>query len=284
MKNLNDLIGNLRERFTNPFFFSFICSWSIINWKIIIALIWFGPDQFSKSGDYSIFKFIEQNTTTSTSFWYPILLALIYTFLNPILKNIIIAFYTWSSKWGEKWNLKILKEGYISINKYMKLRSENEKQSLELMQIIQNESVYIDNFNRLQNDKNTLQQSYNDLRSENFISIDFIQKLNNIKLLNGTWEKTYISLENNIESESVTIEEGKYYIQRPTANKIHVFNIFDFYFDNKNQKLFFIKELVQNERANKPKEEYFLVNRLHFEGNDILVGTENLNRVQYKRR
>jgi hypothetical protein len=57
MENINEFIKNFRKRLSSPFFFSFIVSWVLANWKVTIALLWYNSDLYPKEGD--LIKFIE---------------------------------------------------------------------------------------------------------------------------------------------------------------------------------------------------------------------------------
>src|SRR5215475_11842150 len=98
MENFKDILASFKDRFTNPLIFSFICSWLIINWQISTALFSFDRKQIEIEGYQTLSQFIKAKLNTTDAFWHPLLIAIGYTLLIPILKNLIRAFYSWTSK------------------------------------------------------------------------------------------------------------------------------------------------------------------------------------------
>ena len=107
MDKISEILNSVKERVSNPLIFSFLISWLVYNWKIPVALIWFDKEQISANGSKSIFDFIEDEWKKNGYFWIPLFIALGYTFIFPIIKNLISATQTWMSKWGENLNLRL---------------------------------------------------------------------------------------------------------------------------------------------------------------------------------
>ena len=87
MEKISEVWGNIKDRLTNPLLFSFFCSWLIFNWEIPVSLIWYDSEQIKVSGHNSIFQFIHCKLNKEHSFLYPILFAIFYTLLIPIIRN-----------------------------------------------------------------------------------------------------------------------------------------------------------------------------------------------------
>jgi hypothetical protein len=285
MEKINEILNNIKERFSNPLFFSFIFSWFIINWRITIGLLWHDTKQIENYGYKSIFTFIESRINLVDSFWHPLFAALAYTFLMPLIRNLIKAFYSWTSKWGDDWSLKILNTGKVSINKYLKLRGEYEKRSKILEDVITKESSYIQDVNSAKTELLSTQDKLNDIEKKLQNSSAFISQLNDLKIIQGAWENNFITELGQKDSESIFIDNYRYYVVSKLGVREETFEIKNFYYDNRNQNVFFIKELIGQFKEIRPKQEHFSINRLRFESRDMLVGTENgTTKIVYTRK
>lgn len=285
MEKVNDIFNNLKDRFSNPLIFSFVCSWLVINWRITIALLWYDAKQFENGGKTTVFDFISSKINSDDSLWHPLFFALCYTFLIPIIKNLIKAFYSWSNKWGDNWNLKILDGGNISINKYLKLRADHEKRTKILEDVISKESTYIDNYNLAKTDLLAAQNNINEMNQRLTTSETFIRELYDWNIIQGNWENNYELPDGRKGKESIFIERGMYNIVTAFGSKEHRFDIKDFYYDNRNGNIFFVKTVSDKDKATRPVSEHYNINRLKFESKDLLVGTENNDtKIEYRRK
>ncbi len=283
MEKINDILNNIKDRLSNPLIFSFVCSWLVINWQITVALIWYDPKQIANEKCISIFDFINDKLNIIDYLVWPLVMALLYTFAMPIIKNGIKAFYSWTSKWGENWNLKILNEGKISIDKYLKLRSDYKNAMQKLEEVISEESEYIDRYNKLNSDflnsKNKLNETAKKLSDKE----TFIQESRDVRILDGTWE-----VKQNIQGEKITqnvqIIGGGYNIVSDFGNKDYKFDIRNFYYDNIKKDVFFVKEGVAGQDRYKSSADNYRINMLKFEGKDKLIGMEDRLQIEYIRK
>jgi hypothetical protein len=281
-------LNNIRERFTNPLIFSFIIFWLTVNWRITIALFWYDTKEVEQEGYSTIFEFIKDNVTAVRAFLIPFSLAVGYTFLFPIIKNVIKAFYAWTFKWGEIWHLNIMKEGKIPFERYFKLREEYDKRSKILQENIDKETEFFAKYDSISTEIIKYQTEVNELRQLLTENNSIIHLFRDIRLLNGYWINTY---EDSIQprlkgSEEIFIEDGKYYLVRPMGKRVHVFNITNFYFDSTIKTVFFTKERYDQEPAfSENKLLRYNINILKFEREDLLIGHENgTTKIQYQRQ
>lgn len=98
--SLSNIFKDLKGRISSPFFFSFLLSWLVFNWQIIIALLFYKHNEVLLDGYSSYINLIKENSYHGNSFWYPLLAALSYTLIYPIIKNGFDAFRTWVKTWG----------------------------------------------------------------------------------------------------------------------------------------------------------------------------------------
>lgn len=284
MEKINDILDNLKERFSNPFIFSFVCSWLIFNWQITVGLIWYDPFQIEKAGYNSIFDLISQNLNFLNSFLFPFISAIIYTTLMPIVKNLISALHSWTTKWGDNWNLKILDNGKISINKYLKLRSDHIERTKILEDIISAEKTYQEQYNSARTELLSEKNKNLEVSQKLNNSEKFIQQLYDFKFLDGKWLNNYQFPNGQKSSENIFIENGKYYVISTFGEKEHKFDIKNYFHDNRNGNLFFIKEILSSEKDQTPNSRHYNVNSLKIESDNFLAGLENgSTKIEYRR-
>lgn len=291
VEKLSDIAQSIKQRFTNPLFFSFICSWLVVNWPISVGLFWFDSKQIEKAGYNSIFDFIAAKINLQDSLVHPLCFAFGYTFLMPTLHNIIRAFYSWTTKWGDNWNLSITKGVKIPFEKYLKFREEYDKRSKILEEVINKESISQAQVNSIQTELLQVQSNVTELKNRITESDTFIQQLFNVKLLDGYWTNRYSDRINKglTGTEDIYISDGKYYIVERFGEMKHVFDIVNFYFDSRNQTIFFIKDRVNQQQVvlvdsgvGQPR---FNPNSLRVERADLFVGVENgTTQIEYIRK
>lgn len=291
MEKLKEIYSNIRDRFTNPLVFSFVCAWIIINWKVTVALIWYNPEEIRKTGCETIFEFISDKVNTGTGILHPFYLALGYTLLMPIVKNLISAFYTWTGTWGENWNLSISKGGKIPIGKYFKLRENYDRRTKILEKVISQESELTNKNATLETELFEIKDAANSLKLQLTESQNTISLSKNVGMLNGRWTNSYSDeIDTSFNGiEEVLIENGKYSVIGISDDRIHYFNIIYFHFDVNGKTVFFIKERMNQQAAFKPNglraNLRFNPNMLQFEGDNILRGYENgTTNVKYERK
>jgi len=288
MDKVKDILSSIRDRFANPLIFSFACSWIVINWQIPVALLWYNSKDIEKTGSKTIFDFISQRLDATNGFWHPLFFALGYTILIPIIRNIIRAFYTWASKWGENWNLNILKGGKIPIEKYLNFRGDYDKRTKILQDVISKENEYTQQYESAKTELFKAKETLNTYSKELTDARNFEFQLNDTKILNGYWTNTYRD-KGSPEAkgaEDILIQNGIYYLIGQFGDKREVFRITNFYFNNKNKEIFFIKERIGQVELFLPPTGYkFNYNILKVENDNLLTGIENgITQIQYLKK
>lgn len=291
VEKISDIAQSIKQRFANPLFFSFICSWLVVNWPITVGLFWFDSKQIEKAGYNSIFDFIAAKINLQDSLVHPLCFAFGYTFLMPTLHNIIRAFYSWTAKWGDNWNLSITRGVKIPFEKYLKFREEYDKRSKILEEVINKESISQAQVNSIQTELLLVQSNVTELKNRITESDTFIQQLFDVKLLDGYWTNRYNDrISKGLTGiEDVYIADGKYYIVGRFGEMKHVFNIVNFYFDSRVRRIFFIKDRVNQEQVvlvdSGVAQPRFNPNFLHVERSDLLVGVENgTTQIEYVKK
>lgn len=274
MDKLKDILYDIRDRFSNPLIFSFIISWILFNWEISVALLWYDTNQLELEGYTSVFEFIADKLNKKYSLIYPLVFAFLYASL---FKNLFKALIAFSEKWGEDWNLKILKSAKVSMEKYLVLRENYKQKEKELVQILNEESA-------IKEENTNLLRSYHELNQKNLKNEETIRSIGDVKFLNGYWECKYRkkdSLSNvKYEIENVHIRDYAYYLVKDFGNEEYVFDITNFY--KYYNTIVFVK--ITRNRTEMLKSRY-LFNSLTIKEDGSLVGTENGEYdIEYRRK
>jgi hypothetical protein len=170
MERMSEVYGNLRERLSNPFLFSYLLSWIFIKWKIFVALFWYDQSQISAQKYTSIYEFIEAHRGGwCDNLWWPLLTAIVYTFAIPMLKNLISMFQAWNHKWGDKKVFKISEDSPISFKKYIDLKTELADQTGKLRKLVDEQLIVKDELTTAKGNVVELNAKLND--QQNTISI-----------------------------------------------------------------------------------------------------------------
>lgn len=194
MDKISDFLYDLRDRVTNPLFISFIISWLIYNWKIPTVLLFYKQSDLKWELCKTYVEFIECNLNIWRSFLIPLFYAIGYTFIFPVLRMLILAFLTKIKTISNKWNMNISKDGTISVQRYIELRKKYLVQTELVSKVVNAESVTINKNAELENEISNLKHSNNESNEELQTlskSINDINRLSEISILNGDWEYKY---------------------------------------------------------------------------------------------
>lgn len=274
MDKISEIFNSIKDRLSNPLIFSFLISWLVYNWKIPVALIWFDEKQISANGCKSIFEFIE-NELSNGYFWWPFSIAVGYTFLFPIIKNLISATQTWMTKWGGILNLYISKNGKVGIEKYLILRNEYSKKIEDLENIISKESEMREFNKTLFSDKADLEANNYQLQQKIELLDKEIESISDLGFLQGQWKFTMTDSMQRRTSQDIKIIDNKWFrIISGNIESSPVFTIDNFFYDKKYNKLIFIKYGSVDKQS---------INILSSNSGKILEGKENNVFVKYER-
>jgi hypothetical protein len=181
---VSDFFKDIKERFSSPFFSSFVIAWLIINWKVPVALFWYDQGDLRRDGYISFIDLIRKNSTTNFFLWLPLISALLYTFGYPFLRNGILAFNAWIRKWGTELVISVSKESKIPMRAFLQLREKYYQQTKLLETVIGQENTF-------QSENATLRNKISEVEVEkNKFAIDIKtwMERNQISFLDGEWE------------------------------------------------------------------------------------------------
>lgn len=177
MDKFSDFFKDLKERISSPLISSFIFSWIIFNWQIVIAIFKFEVKGFSLKDYMSYTDYVCSLINYNNCFWHPLYVALFYTFLYPFLRNGIQIADAWFKGWGNNFKLTVSKTNKISIEKYIQLREIYQKRSQLLESVLDKESVTIKKNEELVNQISELKNNANSLQSELISKTEIISQL-----------------------------------------------------------------------------------------------------------
>ncbi len=109
MENITEFLQKFKSRLTNPLFVSFLISWLIIDWRVPIGIFGYKLGELKIDGYTSYANLIYKNASTWNYFWHPLIYALVYTFLFPVIRMFIVAFLSYIKKRSDNWNTEIMK-------------------------------------------------------------------------------------------------------------------------------------------------------------------------------
>ena len=276
MDKISDIFKNIKDRLSSPLFFSFIFSWIICNWKVTIALLWYDPKQIEKEEFKSIFDFIYLNTDPWNTFYLPLILAIAYTILSPIVSNAIRLFNSQIDKIGENKNLEITKGSNIPIEKFLSLKENYDARTEVLEKIIKDENKTKEDYERehterlkleqqllkvtddftraeqkrsevtneysvVNNEKMRLTKENSELEKTNSELYLFRKNVFNINILDGRWDFSINDTLGGIaEKHILQISNGSIQLVKGTSRE-QISEIRHFFYDASNKRVFFIK-------------------------------------------
>lgn len=150
----------------------------------MIGLLFYKIDDLKLDNYNSYLDLIQKNTHLCSNLIYPFIVAVIYTFGYPNIRNWIIIFNAFTKAWGNRRSLKASKDSMISIEKFIALRKTYEQRTLILEDIINKESGHVVENEKLTTENLDLKHTLNDTREE----LVKWKTANDAAIMNGTWE------------------------------------------------------------------------------------------------
>ena len=284
MEKVIEIYNNIKDRLSNPFVFSFICSWLVYNWRIPVALIWYDKSQFSGCGCHTIFDFISFELAKTNSLLFPLFFAFVYTISIPFIKNGVRIVSAHAQKWGENEEIKALDGGKIGVEKYLKLKDDYINATKRLEDTIEDEKKYLTLNTDLLNEINDVKSQLNDSLVERNNLNDKIRKINDYSFFNGSWKVITNDIDSIKEEVEIYIENGTIH---SVNNKVRkpICQITDFYYDESNNRIIFLKDYYHYDKKLIRFNDRFKINRLNSYGKsmDKLSGLENYDEIEYVR-
>lgn len=199
MDKLNDIFKEIKQRVTSPLIFSFLLSWIIINWRVTIGLVFYKIEDLAKDQYQSYTDLIVKNYGPWHYYYYPILIAIGYTFVFPFIRSGIKLFQSWLNRETDKRLFKIAGTTTVPMERFIKDRELYLSNTEKLKEIMDKESEYLNENQTLRAERNRLQEQLNEYST-----------LSHSNFLNGYWDVKHI-LDGEEKTERVNISQGKFY-------------------------------------------------------------------------
>jgi hypothetical protein len=244
MEKVSDILKTIKERISNPLIFSFIISWLLFNWEISIGLFWLSEEELKREGYKSLLDYIN---CKGANFGWPIFTALLYTIGGPLIKILVTAFHTLTSKWSDNWSLKLSEGSNVPLEKFLSLKENMTKRTKVLEEHLKDARNSLEEFEKThtklltEETKNvTLEETNKSLNFRNELLNTIRKNTFNVDYLEGLWSVHRSSVLEDVIIENYRIEKGN--IFKIDGNNMALkFTIKHFYFDSENKKIFFVK-------------------------------------------
>lgn len=273
MSEFKDFLDQIKIRLTNPLIFSFLISWVIIHWQIFVGAIYLTTNDLAELGHINFLDFVAANVNWCNGFWFPLLSALIYTAISPLIRIGIQLFNTWMNKIGNDQIRKVATDSFIPYDMYDKLLEEVQ------LQRQRNESLITENIGiskEIDVKKNELRgkgADYENLQSELTKIRTQISDLYDSSFLDGIWRIVFKNNNNDIRSLIVRIKSNQVEERQKDGHYHHQFYLLDFVKNQSGEASFLFKQInSSNEKTNRHIE-YF--NRVKENGTGRLSGRYN---------
>lgn len=295
MDKIDDFFKDLKERAANPLISSFVFSWLIWNWRIPLVLFFYKLGDLKLDHFNSYIDFITYQLNNKwVAFVYPIISALIYTFIYPFINNWITIINSWFTAWKTTKSLNVKKTYTVSLDNYINLREIYHTRTNELKIVINQERSYlaknedlINKIAKVEIEKNAILDDLNSSKTSLYTITESLkewQDSNNILILNGTWKYFFYDNRNNSKiwtSKIIVISSG---IINTTPMNLEKSQIIENFHCNVSTKeiIFTIRYTNEIDEVNY---NIPLLNTLFYkEDISILEGFENKNdKIEYKR-
>lgn len=266
MDKFSDFFKDLKERISSPLISSFIFSWLVFNWQIVIALFKYEVKSLSLKDYQAYVDYICSLINKYDCFWHPLAVAFGYALLYPFLRNGIQIADAWFKAWGNHYKLMASKTNKVSIEKYIQLRETYKQRSDLLQEVLDKESITIQKNETLVNQNSELKSKTNGLESDIVAKNEKISELENrifilvqkiesdtirlskysekdeaeknrnlVESLNGKWtKKEYIKgKEDSLEvDEKMRFEDGKVFYIDKDGIETPAFQIVSYEYNN----------------------------------------------------
>ena len=236
MEKVLEIYNNIKDRLSNPFLFSFVCSWLVYNWRIPVALIWYDKSQFSGCGCNTIFDFISFELSKTNSLLFPLFFAFVYSLGIPYVKNFFRIVSARAQKWGENEEIKALDGGKIGVEKYLKLRENYREAIKKLENVNKEEKEFLKEKEILLNEINGVREELNQKINDNGNLSIRLASVFDSSILDGNW------ILNNERNTNVKIKISYRIISIMDESGYPLYNQKIKYFYKKDESVFFILE------------------------------------------
>jgi hypothetical protein len=170
-----DFWNELKERISSPFFGSFLISWMLWNYKIVVVFIFYKYEHLKPQ--YSSFlDVIAKETNSCLALWLPILCALAYTFGYPYFTNFIKLYLARLTVKNDERIMASTDVARVSVDKFVATKALLKTKEKELADLLNNEGEFKKNNERLSIENSELKATI--IANENLSKINLDNSIN----------------------------------------------------------------------------------------------------------
>lgn len=174
----NSIRATLYQRISSPLYGTYICSWSIYNWELVLPLI-FGTKKF----DDKIIDFKLGLSPEATGFEYhtvivPLIITAVLLAIQPLLQRFIFIYTEWNKSEGLKKRDQYSKETMLTLDQSNELRASVQKIQQFHQEVLKNKEEEISEYKRQLDSKD---QSINSVNNNNLALINENSRLESEK-------------------------------------------------------------------------------------------------------
>lgn len=228
MDNITEFFKEFKSRLTNPLFVSFIISWALINWRVPIGILGYRLEDLKIDGYTSYADLVSKNASTWNYLWHPLLYALGYTFIFPVIRMFIIAFLNYIKKKSDNWNAEIMKDYYVPMSRFVKQKEKYDELAQALNKIYTEDSVTVVENEKLKVEALQLNESVSTAKHKSLILSQQLEELdkkqdrlfalNDVSCIVGRWQFTWMQVRNGVltkEAFEIAINSDEVLIVTP---------------------------------------------------------------------
>lgn len=166
MTGIKEFFEELKIRISNPLISSFIISWLICNWKIVILLLFYRADDFPVEHSQTFMSYILANSSFVGSFFLPLTLALAYTFASPYVSAWVKLFHAQVSAKNVSDILESTDERSMPMKKFIKQMKDINEQEREIQDLAAVEGQIRIDMQNIEKENTVLQNKIINLKEE----------------------------------------------------------------------------------------------------------------------
>lgn len=186
----NSIKAALYQRVSSPLYGTYICSWAIYNWELVLPLI-FGTKKFDdRLADFKMGLSPEATGFDYNTVLLPLLITAILLTLQPLLQRFIFIYTEWNRSEGLKKRDQYSSETMLTLDQSNELRASVQKVQQFHQEVLKNKEEEINEHKRQLDSKD---KSFNSVNN------------NNLKLIE---EKTELESEKSELSVSLATVRG----------------------------------------------------------------------------
>jgi hypothetical protein len=237
--NIGSVLDDLKERISSPFLFSFVLSFLVANWRIVIGLIFLDKEELKARGIIDKVDFVSQNLNNWDCILWPLTGAAIYCFFYPWLRDFIKVIQAEHlTKTNAKIN-KVARDYPVPMMKYISKVEELSSLKQAVSKLMMEEGQVKQENSKLTTEKVNLTTEIRKLEKE----IQTWVQYSSPDVLNGNWDYSF-SIDEPVMSIQINNSKVYRYIN---SQLVQIYDIKNFHGNPRNRSVIFQLIPVGNE-------------------------------------